>query len=346
MQYKTFRRSSIAGLAQLEPLEQRKLLSVSIDANGMVTMLGNRFDNTFAIRIEPGNADNIQFHSGGSGYVTFSRAEVRTVYVRGFAGNDTLIVENTYGFVSKTGRGLGIHFEANGGFDRLVTLGDPGVQLYGGYAVGASDNSGALQTINHRTSQYIGFTDLNSIIDSTPAEGITISANGQSNVLEIVNGPRINQQSTAQVNIYNVHVCNATAATGDREMVIQRTFTPIAFTNKAYASIKGLGGDDYIDIFHSEHPPRLATMIIDGGDGRDQIAARSAPRQVSLHYKGVGTVTRTRQFTFVSQCQSIGREEPSPPKPPTDGGGGDPGKGGQSGDSSSHSHSGGNGSDS
>jgi hypothetical protein len=298
---------TVAPLSPIEPLERRTLLAITAQAGGLLEVTGTDGSDDFVVRISPDNVDHIQVFDGVE-IKTFVRSTVRSVSFQGFAGDDEFFVDNRFGFVSKTGSGLTITIDGGEGSDRLALTGDAGgTSIASGIAVGATPDSGIVVTRNHKSSQHVSYAGIEQVFDLTTATELTVSGNGGANVIEIVNGPAVNGAATGQVRIFNATACDdgSHGEHPDGDRIIQSTFAPIVFANKQALVVRGNGGHDLLDLDLAAQPAGLQSVIVDGGRGKDQLAAQQARGVGYVSYRAVERRERQRSFTLLSTCPSV-----------------------------------------
>ena len=290
--------------AVVEPLEQRRLLSIAVGGGGVV-LTGTAGNDRFVVRGDPADPEVLHL-SDGAETRALARSAVRKLAVAGGEGDDQLVVANDFGLVvGRRGRGMPVSFDGGAGYDRVVFQGDPGVpDLAGRYALGRDANSGVLTTGNRRLSQTVKFNGVEEIADLTPAASLAVSANGRPNAIDIINGPAMDAGATARVNIHNVRAPNGTASGGgggDRIRLAQEAaFASIRFGNKQHVGVRAMGGGDYINLDAAGGAAGMQSLAIDGAGGRDTLATVGTPASIAagLQHNGIERVQQQRQFGF------------------------------------------------
>jgi hypothetical protein len=304
----------------VEALEDRTLPTISIDAAGLVSVIGTPHDDKFLIRVDPTLATQLQFSDdGGTTFTSFAATKVTAVDVQGLGGHDVLTIDNSAGLVGETSN-LPISFLGGKGFDELVLSGNPkGAAVTETYTIGKTFGAGTLAVGDGTTSATITITDVESVVDTLTANQLTINANDNPNLIKINDGPTVDGMQTTRVRIFNRLVENGGDSNGnnnqgdgnnnqgdgknqgdgnnqgnednqgnddgaedDRHGARTRVFTPITFANKTNVTINGLGGND-VFILNNPHPAAgLSQLTLDGGSGQNVVIERNVPPGVTL----------------------------------------------------------------
>jgi hypothetical protein len=84
----------------VEGLEDRTLPSITIDAAGLVSVIGTPHHDEFVIRVDPTLATQLQFSDdGGTTFTSFAGKTVTGVDVQGLNAHDVLTIDNSFGLV-------------------------------------------------------------------------------------------------------------------------------------------------------------------------------------------------------------------------------------------------------
>ncbi|HEV3025829.1 MAG TPA: hypothetical protein VGX76_25320, partial [Pirellulales bacterium] len=300
----------------VESLEDRTLPTITIDAAGLVSVIGTPHADAFVIRVAPTMATQLQFSDdGGTTFTSFASSVVTGVDVQGLGGHDVLTIDNNFGLVG--GSNLPITFEGGKGFDELVLQGDPkGAPITEVYSIGTTFGAGTLSVDDGTTSATIKFTDVESVVDTLTADQLTINANDNPNFIRISDGPTLDGLQTTRVRIFDrlaeVDHGNSDDNEGnddnkgndgkkgddnnqgnddnqgddgmsdDLHGMRTQAFTPITFANKTNVTINGLGGAD-VFVLNNPHPAAgLSQLTLDGGAGQNVLIERNVPPGVTL----------------------------------------------------------------
>jgi hypothetical protein len=307
----------------IEALEDRNLLSISLPTPGTpgpVQVAGTSGNDQFVIRLDPGNASNIQFSdNGGSSFQTASLSDVTSITVSTLQGNDVLTIDNGNGLVAKAGSaGLPIAFTGGPGIDVLVVKGDPGggASISETFSPGASARAGTLTIGNGTVSDMITLTDVSAIIDTLTANSLTVNVNDNNNVIDIDQGPSLDGLKTVTVRGVQAEAMDETLddrrddneRLGDNEGdddehddedlrmeddavdEAGQGFLPITFANKTHVTVAAAAGEHLFIVNVSEADPSLQTLAINGGSGFSVVVEREVPAGVALTVTNVQRV--------------------------------------------------------
>ena len=141
---------------RLEQLEERILLStVEIDGTGGA--------DSFLLRRNPSNVDNIQIQRDGTTLFDGAASDVDAITINGLGGDDTLTIDFTYGNPIPSG---GLDYDGGTGADELKITHATADQVT--YRFDGPD-SGSISLLVNGTTLTINYTDLEPIYDATAA---------------------------------------------------------------------------------------------------------------------------------------------------------------------------------
>lgn len=332
----------------VESLEDRTMPSITIDAAGLVSVIGTPHHDAFVIRVDPTMATQLQFSDdGGANFTSFASSSVTGVDVQGLGAHDVLTIDNNFGLVG--GSNLPITYEGGKAFDELVLQGDPkGAPVTEIYSVGTTFGDGTLSVDDGTTSATIKFTSVESVVDTLTADQLTINANDNPNLIRISDGPTIEGQQTTRVRIFDrladvdhgKHGDNKgddnkgddkkgnddngdddnqgndddqgddDGRSDDRHGMQTQAFTPITFANKTNVTINAMGGDD-VFVLNNPHPADgLSQLTVDGGDGQDVLIERNVPPGVTLTTMNIEKTVSNPDDALIDELfeEDLGRE--------------------------------------
>lgn len=295
--------------ATVETLEDRRLLSVSVLSSGVVKVIGTDQNDDVVVRIDPNDAANLQVYDQ-SQVKTIARSDVRGIVVAGGRGDDRLFVENGNGFVSRTSGDLLIQFDGGEGADRVIAIGDAAndADLNGGYAPGKETGSGALLTRaragKRGVFQRVVFSDVEDVLDLSPAASLTIYGTKEANVIALEDGPIVNQQPTGRLRLLDVkeHKKHGHDRGKDNsELIVRQSYASVTFANKGQLSIDAGKGKDFINVNLSRPPAGLRSLCIDGGGGRDELSAGALPSALDVSRRRIERDRQSPGYTLVTE---------------------------------------------
>jgi len=318
----------------VEALEDRTVPTITIDAAGLVSVVGTPHHDEFIIRFDPTISTQLQFSDdGGTSFTSFAATAVTAVDVTGLQGQDVLTIDNSFGLVG--GTNLPISFDGGKGFDELVLSGNPGgAAITETYTVGTKSGTGMITVGNGALSSTITLTSVESIVDTLTASQLTINANDNPNLIKINDGPAIDGVQTTRVRIFD-RVTEEKHGKGDdnnqgednhqgddnnqgdedgmgedRHGDQSTVFTPIRFANKTNVTINSLGGND-VFILNNPHPAAgLAQLTLDGGAGQNTVIERNVPSGVTLNLMNIQNVVTNPEDALIDETfeEDLGRE--------------------------------------
>jgi hypothetical protein len=325
----------------LECLEGRVVPSVTINAAGLVSVVGTPGNDNFVIRLQQGSPTNIQFSDdGGGSFTTFALSDVTGVNVRGLAGNDRLVLDSSNGLVGAATK-LPITFDGGTGFNTLVLQGNPpdgAADLT--YTVGPAAFSGTVTAANGTASSAVTFTHVGSVRDTLTAATLTVNADDNPNLILVTDGPTVGGTRTTTVQVFD----RVTPAHGggdngdeggdqgndggqgdqgdddhgnggddrgegddrgrdhDRHLVEARAFAPISFANAAQVTVNGLGGNDFFVLANPHAAAGLTSLTLDGGPGTDVAVELAVPAGVTVTTPNVEKVITDPDDAFIEDA--------------------------------------------
>jgi hypothetical protein len=232
---------------------------------------GTVFDDIFIIDATTANSGFFSwFVAGVPVIVNAPFADITSLVLFGFEGNDTLIINNPAGGLFAPQQGIFFYGGGQPG-DNIQNLG--GASLFGVYSPGADNGNGILthtQDFNgNPVVQRITFTGLAPILDGVLSPVLIVNGTPASNAINYNEGPNSN---TGLVGF---------ALTG---LVSVDNFEPIEFFNKANLVINGLAGSDTININNPIVPTGMipflgSTITVNAGDptGSDTVIVNAQP---------------------------------------------------------------------
>jgi hypothetical protein len=190
-------------------LERRTLLSVSLDATtGVLAVTGTDAADQVAVRVSPSNPGDVHVQEGATIYI-YRLAQVNSISVSGGAGDDTLTLDMRGGLLARAGVEMPVRFDGGAGSDSAVLTGGP---ASGGVtqtlALGPPADAGTHVSKAGALSQTVGFVGIESLVDLSLANALTVTLNEAANLVELSNGPLVNGLATSSLKAYDVTPCD------------------------------------------------------------------------------------------------------------------------------------------
>lgn len=200
--------------ASLETLEARKLLSVSIDAGGIVTFEGTESYDYQQIKRSAGGGANVEFRTG-PGYTTLEAsiplASISRINVRALGGGDFFEINSSNGLIDVPG---GIDYDGDTGINYI------GLEQTGGPALGGSqqflatneDVQYAVYGSGSAGQQWLTYRNAYDLRDNLPGSLQVIATGGDDTftyyggfsyaTLQINDFPRLEFSRKSRVDLY------------------------------------------------------------------------------------------------------------------------------------------------
>ena len=190
-------------------LESRTLLSVSLDATtGVLAVTGTDAADQVAVRVSPSNPGDVHVQDGATIFI-YRLAQVNSVQVSGGGGDDTLTLDLRGGLLARAGVEMPVRFDGGAGTDVVVLSGGP---ASGGVTqtltLGPAADAGTHVSKAGALSQTVRFAGVESLVDLSVANSLTVTLNEAANLVELSNGPLVNGLATASLKAYDVTPCD------------------------------------------------------------------------------------------------------------------------------------------
>ncbi|MBI3462072.1 MAG: hypothetical protein HY000_03295, partial [Planctomycetes bacterium] len=274
-------------------------LVVELDGGTVPAFGGTVLDDGLALRVNA--AGNIEYSVDGSpiysedldsdpGVQNLSVAAATGIRVALGDGNDTLAIVNDGpgGFLANAA-GLAITYDGGGQPGDSLELPDaPIAGVQETYSVGPSSGEATLLVTNGAPSQTIRVAGVASIVDRLAADRLTIQADSNPNVIQVIDGPpdvfdprRDCMQDT----------CSAAPVMVFPKMTVAiDEFMPYTFRGKSALIVKGLEGDDTVTFNNTVIASSLQELEVDSGAGNDTLVVSGVIPEAVL-YGGEGDDT-------------------------------------------------------
>jgi len=189
-------------------LESRTLLSVALDATtGVLAVTGTDAADQVAVRVSPSNPGDVHVQDGATIFI-YRLAQVNSVQVSGGGGDDTLTLDLRGGLLARAGVEMPVRFDGGAGTDVVVLSGGP---ASGGVTqtltLGPAADAGTHVSKAGALSQTVRFAGVESLVDLSVANSLTVTLNEAANLVELSNGPLVNGLATASLKAYDVTPC-------------------------------------------------------------------------------------------------------------------------------------------
>jgi len=177
----------------------------------------------------------------------FQLSTLQQINVCGLGGNDTLIVDSSFGLINVVN---GIRYDGGVGFDGLQLVQDDGpVWMSDTYSVGPQLGTGMSTIVGGGTAgtQQVFFEGLSPVLDLVAAASLTVDATAADNAINYSEGP-------------------FPFTTG---LVTVDEHESIEFANKVTLVINAGAGQDTINLDNLFTPTLLTAITVNGGDPGD-----------------------------------------------------------------------------
>jgi hypothetical protein len=301
----------------LEALEDRTLLTIVLPpagTSGPANVTGTSGNDVFFIRLQPGTPSNIQFSdNGGATFATAPIANITAVGVFGLAGQDALLIDNTFGFVANVGN-FPISFDGGTGFDTLVLAGNPGgssafTETYTPGPVVA--NGGVISLTNNIQTQTITFTHVAQVTDVFPAGTLNVTLNDNPHYVQIINGTPVLGTPTTRIvgadrfDPNDTLDDNFSPTIGFMNDFTSQSFVPIDFQNKSSVFLLTGNGGDFVALNNPNPAVGLGNLTLNGGTGVNLGIERSMPPGVALASSNFVRVDTAAPTIFIDELYEL-----------------------------------------
>ncbi|MEX0675655.1 MAG: ELWxxDGT repeat protein [Pirellulales bacterium] len=179
-------------------------------------------------------------------WVPVDYADLASLMVSGDLGDDTLVVDNSFGLVDLAG---GVTYDGGAGADQLRLTGDTEIDA-ATYSVGPQPGSGRMTHVLGDQTQKVFFNNLEPVTDDVMAAMLTVNGTNASNAIN-----------------YTQSETDAVLGVDDTwGKVTVDNFEPIYFRNKTALTIDAGAGSDEINLNNASTPDGLEDILISGGD--------------------------------------------------------------------------------
>ena len=207
-------------------------------------------------------------------------ADVSAISVTGSSDPDTLLVDNSGGFIDRQ-----ISYAGATGFDRLVVTGNPGgTPITAVYTpnLNLPAFSGQLVYTQGVNQESITFTGLSPVESLTPVSLLTIGDDGAASAINIVTGPTsigIDPFTAATATTYQLNYA------GTEELINWRNATSVIFNGAGTAHTITENLPTRVD---AGSPNQLTTLSANSGAGNDIFEVFATPANVTSNLTGQG----------------------------------------------------------
>lgn len=298
---------------RVECLETRALPSITLPTNGTfgpATVMGTSSADQFVLQLQAGNNGMLQISdNGGTTFSSVSLYALSAVNVYGYAGDDTLTLNNANGLVGYAG-GLTINFDGGTGRNQIVMTGNPNTIVAENYQVGDTADAGYLSANSATGGSFtFNFQNTASIIDTLNATDFTVAFNNNNNYVTV--GTGLAQGSLTTMKLSGIDYQNNNIMTDDvfvdasgvpAGTPAAASFVPITFANKSNVLIDGQGGADQFVLDDNSAVSGLSTLAINGNTGTDRVTGDMVPPGVSFATTNIyQTLTGVTDRIFIQQ---------------------------------------------
>jgi hypothetical protein len=285
---------------RFEVLESRDMPSIvapTPQQPGPLIITGTAGDDHFVLQTKPGNPTRLQVSDdGGSSFTDVYYYGLTGIQINGLGGNDDLLINQSETIVG-VGGGLTIQYDGGPGHDTLHLEGGPEIPTTVVYNTGPTVDAGTIVMTTKFRSLTVDFTHLSAVIDSMPAESLTVNLDDRDNFLKVGKEYAAYQQSTYPIKLQGIDyqgehdlLDGLFDAGADSEATVPQSFVPLTIAGQASVRINTLGGDDVIALDDPRSADGFPSFVIDGGDGTDRVLQAHLPPNFTPSLQNIETV--------------------------------------------------------